>query len=131
MIEYAYPFLHGRVRASVFDLITMKLPQETNRYCPYCRKHTKQSILTAKQKSRSSAHPMSRFSTARLKSRSVRMGYGNTGRYSKKGPKDWKMKTKITKKINLLYKCKVCGKMKQIKKAIRSSRIVIGEKVSK
>jgi len=53
------------------------------------------------------------------------------GRRSKPAIKSWKMKTKVTKKINLLYKCKECGKMKQIRKGIRSSRIVIGEKVSK
>jgi len=59
------------------------------------------------------------------------MGFGNLGRFSKKGAKDWKMKTKITKRITILYKCKVCGKMKGIKKAIRSGRIEIGDKISK
>lgn len=111
--------------------IHMKLPKETKRYCPYCRKHTSQTILAAKQRGRSAAHPLSRGSNSRLMKRGLRSGYGNKGKYSRKGPKDWKMKTKVTKKINLLYKCKECGKMKQIKTAIRSSRIVIGEKVSK
>lgn len=59
------------------------------------------------------------------------MGFGNLGRFSKKGVKDWKMKTKITKRISVLYKCKVCGKIKGIKKAIRSGRVEIGDKVSK
>jgi len=63
--------------------------------------------------------------------RGLRSGYGNKGKYSRKGPKDWKMKVKVTKKISLLYKCKVCNKMKGVRKGIRSSRIVIGEKVSK
>ncbi len=109
----------------------MKLPKETNRYCPYCRKHTAQLILTAKQKSRSSAHPLSRWGTSRTKARSYRSGYGNLGRFSKPAVKSRKMKVKTTKKIGILFKCKVCNKMKQIKKAIRSSRIEIGEKVSK
>lgn len=109
----------------------MKLPKETRRYCPYCKKHTSQQVMTQKQRSRSSAHPMSRFATVRLKARNVRMGYGNKGRYSKKGPKDWKRKTKSTKRITILYKCKVCSKVKGISSAIRSSRIEIGEKISK
>jgi large subunit ribosomal protein L44e len=108
----------------------MKLPKEKNRYCPYCKKHTQQLVLTAKQKGRSSAHPLSRGSPSRVKKRGL-YGYGNWGRRSKKGAKDLKMKVKVTKKITLLYKCKVCNKMKQVQKAIRSSRIVIGEKVSK
>ena len=109
----------------------MKLPKETKRYCPYCKKHTSQNVLTAKQKSRSSAHPLSRGGESREKKRGVRSGYGNMGRRSKPAIKSWKMKTKVTKKINILYKCKVCNKMKQIKTAIRSGGIEIGEKVSK
>lgn len=109
----------------------MKLPKETRRYCPYCKKHTKQQILTAKQKSRSATHPLSRWSTTRAKKRSYRSGYGNLGRFSKPPVKSWKRKTKITKRISLVFKCAVCGKMKGIKKAIRSSRIEIGEKISK
>lgn len=90
-----------------------------------------QSIATAKQKGRSSAHPLSRWGQARTRKRSYRMGYGNLGRFSKPGVKDRKMKTKVTKRITILFKCKVCGKMKGMRKAIRSSRIEIGEKISK
>ena len=108
----------------------MKFPKETQRYCPYCRKHTTQTIATAKQKSRSSVHPLSRGSPTRIKLRGLQ-GIGNWGKRSKKGAKDWKRKTKITKRISILYKCKTCGKMKGISKAIRSSRIEVGEKVAK
>ena len=60
------------------------------------------------------------------------MGYGNKGRWgSKPAIKSWKMKTKVTKRITVVYKCKSCSKMKGIKKAIRSGRIEIGDKVSK
>ncbi len=109
----------------------MKLPKETKRYCPYCKKHTEQSVTTAKQKSRSSTHPLSRWGNARVKKRGYRSGYGNLGRFSKPAVKSWKRKTKITKRITIMYKCKVCGKMKGIKKAIRTSRIEIGEKIAK
>ena len=109
----------------------MKLPKETRRYCPYCRKHTEQLIATAKQKARSASHPLSRGSPTRNKLRGLTSGYGNLGKRSKKGAKDWKRKTKATKRISVMYKCKTCGKMKGIRKAIRSSRIEIGEKVAK
>lgn len=87
--------------------------------------------MTAKQKSRSASHPLSRGSTSRLKARGLRSGYGNKGKYSKPAVKSWKMKTKVTKRITIVYKCKSCNKMKGIKKAIRSGRIEIGEKVAK
>jgi large subunit ribosomal protein L44e len=108
----------------------MKLPKETRRYCPYCKKHTEQTLATAKQRARSATHPLSRGSNARIKLRSLQ-GIGNWGRRSRKGPKDWKMKAKVTKRIPILFKCKVCGKMKGMSSAIRTSRIEIGEKVAK
>ena len=108
----------------------MKFPKETQRYCPTCRKHTSQTVSVAKQRSRSSTHPLSRGSPTRIKLRSLQ-GIGNWGKRSKKGAKDWKRKTKITKRISVLFKCKVCGKMKGMSKAIRSSRIEVGEKVAK
>lgn len=108
----------------------MKLPKQTKRHCPYCRKHTDQVVATAKQRARSSTHTLSRGSPVRAKSRSLQ-GFGNWGKRSKKGAKDWKRKTKLTKRISITYKCKVCNKMKGIKKAIRTSRIEIGDKVAK
>lgn len=59
------------------------------------------------------------------------MGFGNLGRFSKPAVKSWKMKTKVTRRISITYKCKECKKMHNIKKAIRSGRIEIGEKISK
>ena len=109
----------------------MRFPKETRRYCLHCKKHTKQTIATAKQKSRSATHPMSRGSASRETMRGLRGGFGNMGKRSKKGAKDWKMKAKTTKRISVMYKCLTCGKQKGIKKALRSGRIEIGEKVSK
>ena len=86
--------------------------------------------MTQKQKSRSAAHPLSRGSPTRIKLRSL-YGYGNWGKRSKKGAKDLKMKTKATKRITILFKCKTCGKIKGMRSAIRVSRIEIGEKVAK
>ena len=109
----------------------MKLPKETMRYCPTCKKHTKHKIDTVKQKSRSSARPLSRWGSSRVKARGYRTGTGNLGRFSKPAVKSWKRKTKTTRRIGITYKCSVCGKMHQIKKAIRAGRIEIGEKVAK
>lgn len=109
----------------------MKLPIKVNRYCPKCNEKTEQKISVAKQKSRSSTHPLSRGSTARLKSRGILSGTGNHGRYSKPAVKAWKRKAKSTRRLTILYTCQVCKKAKGIKKAIRTSRIVIGEKVAK
>ncbi|MCX8158911.1 MAG: hypothetical protein N3D20_01315 [Candidatus Pacearchaeota archaeon] len=108
----------------------MKLPKETKRYCPYCKKHTLQSLVVAKQKGRSASHPMSRWAKSRVKKRSL-LGYGNKGRFSKPAIKSWKRKTKTTRKVAILYKCSVCAKMKNMRKGIRSSRVEIGEKVAK
>jgi len=109
----------------------MKKPKETKRYCPKCKKHTTQTVGAAKQKARSATRKLSRWSTARVQKRGLRVGTGNKGKFSKKGPKDWKRKTKTTKRITLEYKCKECKKTKQIKKAIRTGRIEIGDKIVK
>ncbi|HLC54235.1 MAG TPA: 50S ribosomal protein L44e [Candidatus Nanoarchaeia archaeon] len=109
----------------------MKLPQKVTRYCPYCKKHTSQTIAAAKQKGRSSAHPMSRWSRSRAKLRGQGVGYGNLGRFSKPPIKSWKRKSKSTKRLGILYTCTICKKSKGIKKSIRTSRLEIGEKIAK
>ena len=109
----------------------MKLPVQTKRYCPTCNKNTLQKISVAKQKSRSATHPLSRGSTKRLKARGLRSGMGYKGKYSKPAVKSWKRKSKNTKRLSVVYTCNVCKKTKGIKKAIRTSRIEIGEKVAK
>jgi len=109
----------------------MKLPKETKRYCKKCKKHTIHKVRTAKQRARSSAHPMSRWGTQRTKLRSYRSGSGNLGRFSKPAVKSWKRKTKVTKRIVVEYTCNVCKKTSQKSSSIRSGRIEIGEKVSK
>ena len=101
-------------------------------YCVKCKKHTVHKVDTAKQKSRSSARPMSWGSSSRAKARGVRSGTGNKGRWgSKPAIKSWKRKTKVTRRMTILYKCGECGKSRGSKKAIRSGRIEIGEKVAK
>jgi len=118
--------------ATLYDLTwTMKLPKQLKRYCPYCKKHTDHTVGTAKQRARSATHPLSRGSPTRNKLRGLTSGFGNMGKRSKKGAKDWKRKTKTTKRITVMYTCGTCKKMKGSSTAIRSSRIEVGEKISK
>jgi len=109
----------------------MKLPKEIKRHCPYCKKHTTHIVKTAKQKARSSSHPLSRGSRPRETKRGLIKGKGNKGRRSMPPIKDRKRKTKSTKRITIQYTCKECKKTKQIKKAIRAGRIEIGQRVTK
>ena len=109
----------------------MKLAEEVNRYCPTCNAKTKQKVSVAKQRSRSATHPLSRGGKSRLIARGLTSGPGNHGKYSRRPPKNQKMKSKQTKRLTVMYTCKVCKKSKGIKKAIRTSRINIGDKVAK
>jgi large subunit ribosomal protein L44e len=110
----------------------MKIPKEIKRYCPHCNSKTLQKVDVAKQKSRSATHPMSWGSQMRAKARGVRSGTGNKGRWGSRPPiAKWKRKSKQTKRMTILYTCTICKKSKQIKKAIRTGRLEIGEKVAK
>lgn len=110
----------------------MKIPPQVNRYCPYCKAKTKQKVSVAKQKTRSATHPLSRGSSARAKLRGLKSGSGNKGKWGSKPPVGkWKRKTKSTKRLSLMYTCSVCKKAKGVKKAIRVSRLEIGDKVAK
>src|SRR3989344_5171264 len=99
----------------------MKLPKETKRYCSNCKKHTIQIVGTAKQKSRSATHPLSRGSEARAILRGLKSGMGNKGKWgSKPAVKKWKRKTKVTKRITVTFTCKECKKTKGMKRSIRA-----------
>ncbi len=74
---------------------------------------------------------MSRWGTSRAKLRGQRVGFGNLGRFSKPPIKNWKRKSKSTKRLTVMYTCSVCKKAKGIKKGIRTSRLEIGEKIAK
>ena len=81
----------------------MEVPKQQNRYCPHCKKHTK--------------HELKRVGVGKVKSlmaqgqrrfkRKMR-GYGS---FPKSNPKD---RAKPTRKLDLTYKCSVCGKMHNI-----------------
>ena len=75
----------------------IKFPKEVRIYCNFCRKHTLHTVEIVKKKSRGKMRQGERRFRKKLK------GYGSFPR-----PKpDYE---KATKKLDLRYKCKECGK---------------------
>jgi len=102
----------------------MKKPKVVKRYCPYCKKHTEHKVASAKRKTPSSAHPMGYGSKVRARLRGAARGHGNLGRYSKPAVSKFKMAgKKISKKTDLRYTCKACGKSHNQRKGIRAKRV--------
>lgn len=88
----------------------MKLPKQTFRYCPYCKKKTNQKIKLVSAGGKRGALKRGSKQRARLRGRA--RGIGNYGRWSKPAVSQFKRKTKTTKKTNIMYTCEVCGKSK-------------------
>jgi len=69
------------------------------------------ALSEAKKRTRSTAHPMSRGSNSRMRARGLRRGYGNYNKYSKPAISKFKRTgAKISKKVDLRFKCSVCNK---------------------
>jgi ribosomal protein L44E len=100
----------------------MNIPKQTKRHCPRCNKHTPQKVSINKARGRSSAHPMSRGSTMRVRMRGERRGHGNLGRYSKP-PKPKMTGKKMTKKTDFRYTCSVCGYTTMQNRGIRAKKV--------
>jgi len=76
----------------------MKFPKIVRIYCPYCRKHTEHDVeLSKKRPRRKMAQGQRRF-LRKMK------GYGS---FPKENPKG---REKPTKKVDIRFKCKTCGK---------------------
>ena len=101
----------------------MKIPKETNRFCPYCNKKTDQKIKVIG--TGFSRGAMRRFGgKARAKLRGIGVGIGNYGKWSKPAITKNKRKSKTTKKTNFMYTCKVCKKSKYQNKGIRAGKVI-------
>jgi ribosomal protein L44E len=100
----------------------MKIPKTTKRYCPYCRKKTEQKIKIVSTGAKRGT--LTRGSKSRARLRGQSRGIGNKGKYSKPAVSKFKRKTKTTKKTNIMYTCKECGKSKYQKKGKRTSKIL-------
>lgn len=100
----------------------MKLPKQTNRLCPTCRKHTLHKVTIAKKRTRGTARPLSRGSMVRSQKRGWNVGNGNKGRYSKP-PKPKMTGKKQTKKTDIRYECTVCKKQHGQRKGKRTKKV--------
>ena len=99
----------------------MKIPKQKRIYCKHCKKHTIHKVATIKQKTRSTAHPLSRGGKARTRKRGLRRGYGNYGKYSRPS-KPKRSGAKVSKKTNLKFTCEVCKKAQVQRKGIRAKK---------
>ncbi|MBS3135449.1 50S ribosomal protein L44e [Candidatus Woesearchaeota archaeon] len=99
----------------------MKKPKLIKRYCPYCKTHTEHKVTQNKKKNASS---LTYGSKIRAKKRGKARGHGNLGRYSKPAVTKFKMTgKKISKKLDLRFECKKCGKMHIQAEGIRTKKI--------
>ena len=101
----------------------MKLPKKTNRYCRHCNKHTEHKIENVGSGHKRST--LKRGGKSRIRKRGKWRGVGNKGKYSRTTTP--KMKSKQTKKTNLLYTCQVCKKSSYQKRGKRAGKIQIEE----
>jgi large subunit ribosomal protein L44e len=76
----------------------MKFPQQVKIYCPSCKKHTEHSVEIAKRRPRGTLTQGQRRFLRKMR------GYGS---FPKENPKN---REKPTKKVDLRFKCTVCGK---------------------
>ena len=101
----------------------MKHPKTLKRYCPKCDTRTehKVSIMGTGHK----RGTLKRGSLARAKSRGAFPGTGNKGRYSRRPPKNQKMKSKTTTRKVMVYKCSTCKKSTQSQNSRRVGKLML------
>lgn len=93
----------------------MKFPKTMNTYCPHCRKHTPHEVEIAKKKPRGAMTQGQRRFKRKLR------GYGSF-------PRPQPDHEKATKKIDLRYKCTVCGKKHMRGRGWRAKKFEIVKK---
>jgi len=95
----------------------MEMSKTQNRYCPFCKKHTPHEVrrVSAKKVRGLLSHGQ------RIFKRKMK-GFGSYPRTNPKG------RSKPTKKLDLRYKCKVCGKEHNIGKGFRVKKFEIKKK---
>lgn len=91
----------------------MKMPKTVRIYCPYCKKHTEHEIYISKKRPRRKLAQGQRRFLRKMK------GYGS---FPKENPKG---REKPTKKVDLRFKCKVCGKSHTHGKGFRVKKFKI------
>jgi len=96
----------------------MNLPKNQKRYCPYCRKHTVHTVrrIGVGKKRRKMAEGERRVTRKKK-------GFGS---FPKSNPKG---RAKPTRKLDLRYKCKECGKEHAIGKGFRTKKFEFKKKI--
>jgi ribosomal protein L44E len=99
----------------------VKVPKTTNRFCPSCKTRGEHKIKLVSSGGKRGT--LTRGSISRAKGRGLGIGIGNKGRWgSKPAVSKFKRKSKTTKKTNIMYTCKACGKAHYQKKGIRAGK---------
>lgn len=91
----------------------MKIPKEVKRYCPNCKKHTTCKVKNEKNRGKNKTHPMTQFSSIRLKLRGQwqGVGTGNSGARSRGAMNGWKRYgKKHSKRPDWRFTCTECNK---------------------
>ncbi len=89
----------------------MKIPKKQMRYCPVCKKHTLHTVEIAKKKPRRKTTKSQRSFERKYK------GYGS---FPKPNPRG---REKPTRKVDLRYKCTVCGKYHTVGEGFRIKKV--------
>lgn len=89
----------------------MKFPKKIRVYCPYCKKHTEHTVEIAKKRPRRKLAEGQRRFLRKMK------GYGS---FPKENPKG---REKPVKKVDLRFKCSVCGKQHTRGKGWRTKKL--------
>jgi ribosomal protein L44E len=98
----------------------VKIPKVTNRFCPSCKKKHEHKIKLVSTGAKRGT--LKRGGIARAKLRGLGIGIGNKGKWgSKPAVSKFKRKSKTTKKTNIMYTCKECGKS-HYRKSTRNKR---------
>lgn len=87
----------------------MRVPKTQRIYCPFCRKHTQHLVERDKKK------PRRKMAQGQRRYRRKLKGYGSF-------PRPKPSYEKATKKLDLRYKCKECGKKHTKGKGFRSKK---------
>lgn len=98
----------------------MKRNKKARRYCPFCKKHTEQTVIISKKRERGS---LKHGSIARARKRGRGTGYGNLGRWGSKPTKPKMTGKKTTKKHDVRFKCAVCSKTHVQNHGIRARKM--------
>jgi large subunit ribosomal protein L44e len=94
----------------------MKIPKKKKKFCPKCKKYTEHKVSVVK-----SGRKRGAMKEGQRRFKAKMAGYGGYPR--PKPEKGTKYGAKTTKKIDIRYKCSVCGKEQTPKKGKRMKKV--------